>query len=221
MEQKNNVLTAVIALVALVIGVFVGMGMNGGGGLQGKLSLTTEKGYKQCEEYKTLYVTGVISQTLGNEKATEVMLGCQAHFPAFWDARPTVGECNSLANRLYSAGGATFSDWIQKSKLSMSNLLYCASHYPYMWYGTNVSAVECYAYKSFMKSGGDFTKLLNSMKNNKNISDGCKQYWEMADDVPSKPKTPKPDSVPDKNPGGDSGSGSGGGTPSTPLPPQE
>ncbi len=176
MEQNNKVMTAVVALIALVVGVFVGMGMSGGGGLQGKLSLTSEKGYTQCEEYKTMYVTGVITETLGQEEATKVMVGCGNHYPSFWNAIPSTIECNNLADRVNTAGAAKFSDFIKQQKLSYSNIAACSKQYPFLWFGTKVSEAECYNYKLFMKSGGDITKLLKNKLGT--VYSSCKSYWE-------------------------------------------
>lgn len=174
MEQRNNVLTAVIALVALVIGVFVGMSVQGGG-LQGKLTLSKDSSAR-CEEYKSMLLAGNLTDSLGKEKAYKAMKFCQDNFPAFWNASPTASECSSLRKRVdYYGGSEGFSKFLTKSGLSPSNAQYCGQVYPFMWYGIGVEEYECYQYKWFFGKGGNLSKLLGGDNATKAVTD-CQNY---------------------------------------------
>lgn len=160
MEQKSKVLTAVIALVTLVVGVFIGMGVQGGAFGQGKLTWMKDKGATQCEQYKAMFYQGTLTSTLGNAKTVQVLNNCTKNYATYWNAMPTLNECMMLKNRLDYYGATGFSEFLTKSKVSPSNGIYCASNYPFMWYDTGLTSNECYAYKAFSEGGGDITKLL-------------------------------------------------------------
>lgn len=162
MEQKKKVLTAVIVLAALVIGVFIGFGMQGSDLLQGKIAFVSEKGGKECEQYKSMLFSETLTSTLGKARANKVIDNCTKKFPAYWNAMPTANECMMLKNRLDFYGVSGFSKFLTNSKVAVSNGLFCAKNYPFMWYDVTVSAGECYAYKYFSDAGGDMTKLFNN-----------------------------------------------------------
>ena len=160
MEKRNNLLIALVALIALVVGVFAGMNMQGSGFLQGKLGLTKDTS-KQCEEYRILYYQGLLTETLGASKAEKAIKNCQSKYPNFWDAVPTLKECKSLKDRLDYYGAGKFSDFLKKSKISSANTVYCGYNYPFLWYGTSsLNENECWAYKSLVDEGG-LTAFLN------------------------------------------------------------
>ena len=165
MEQKSKVLTAVIALVTLVVGVFIGMGVQGGAFGQGKLTWMKDKGATQCEQYKAMFYQGTLTSTLGVPKTTQVLNNCTKNFAEYWNAMPTLNECYMLKNRFDYYGAAEFSKYLTNVKLSQSNVTYCSKMYPYTWYGTGMTGAECYSYKNFAESGGDITKLLSLSKN--------------------------------------------------------
>lgn len=174
MESKNKVLTAVIALVALVVGIFVGIGMQGGG-LQGKLALTKDAS-GGCDEYKNLYFQGMLTATLGSQEAAQkVVEGCQTKFPEFWNSAPTINECKGLKMRLASYGVANFSKFLKKKGISFSNSAFCAYNYPFLWYGTAVNYNECWAYKTFFDAGELTPFLFNDDNKAKIVQETCKQ----------------------------------------------
>ncbi len=175
MESKNKVLTAVIALVALVVGIFVGIGMQGGGGFQGKLALTQDAS-QGCDEYKKLLFEGMLTPTLGSsEEAQKVVDGCQTKFPEFWNSSPSISECKGLKMRLDFYGVTDFSEFLKKNGVSFSNTSFCAYNYPYLWYGTDINENECWAYKSFFDAGELTPFLFNDDSKAKVVQETCKQ----------------------------------------------
>ncbi|MCX6734711.1 MAG: hypothetical protein NTZ25_02250 [Candidatus Peregrinibacteria bacterium] len=177
MEQKSKVLTAVIALVTLVVGVFIGMGVNGGLG-QGKLTWMQDKGSSQCEQYKSMLFQGTLTSTLGQTKATQVLLDCSNNYAAYWNAQPTLNECTMLKNRVDYYGVAGFSKFLTNAKLPQSNIDYCSKSFPFTWYGTGITPYECQNYKNFESTGADITKLLSGSSNKGNygaIMKACSQ----------------------------------------------
>lgn len=176
MEKRNNLLIALVALIALVVGVFVGMSTGSSGFLQGKLGLTKDTS-KKCEEYKILYYQGLLTDTLGAKEAEKAVNRCQNKYPNFWNATPTLKECKALKDRLdYYGTAGKFSEFLNKSKISSANTVYCGYNYPLLWYGTSgLNENECWAYKSLYDEKG-LTSFLGNVNADK-VIDTCK--WEV------------------------------------------
>lgn len=148
-QKKSNLGKAVIALVALVVGVILGMYMPGGETTQGKLALNKDAN-SRCQYYKTLHAAGVLSQTIGNNAASKAMVDCGKNYPTFWNSWPTYSECKGTKAR-EKAG--VLSDLMKKQGISEANPIFCSVQYPWLWYNINPNASECYLYKEFKDQG--------------------------------------------------------------------
>lgn len=165
MEKRNNLLLALVALIALAVGVFAGMNLQGGG-LQGKLALTKDAS-KKCEEVKEMYYIGTLTKNLGSEKAaSDRVKYCANNYPAFWNAVPTIKECIGLKLRLDIDGPKAFSAYLKKVGISDANTTYCTYTFPFLFYGNTLTANECWYYKSMF----DQKNLTKSLNNNSKMA---------------------------------------------------
>lgn len=179
MESKNKILTATISLGALVVGIFIGIGVKGDN-LQNNITSTKDKGYAECEKHKAMFWEGNLISTLGNVKAKKAIKTCKGKYSKYWNAKPTINECMGLKNNADKYGAKEFPNYLAKNKISLSNTSYCASNYPYMWSEKDVNKKECDQYKSFVDKGGNLTDLFSNGEIGGTLEDTCKNLieWE-------------------------------------------
>ncbi len=174
MESKNKVLTATISLGALVVGIFIGIGVKGDN-LQNNITSTKDKGYAECEKYKVMFWEG-------NSVSKKDIKTCKDKYSKYWNAKPTINECMGLKNNADKYGAKEFPNYLAKNKISLSNTSYCASTYPYMWSGKDVKEKECAQYKSFVDKGGNLTDLFNNGEIGGTLEDTCKNLVEWTEE---------------------------------------